>query len=160
MLDYFIYDTSSPSCLSWSEDATPNSPKSGERKAGTHVGSLCNNVWHVQVISEYGRERSTAHRVIWALFNGTIPDNSVIIHLNSDTSDCRIENLMMVSCATHNYLKAWRKGTANVVQLPSGRWYATLRGYKSLGTYDTYEEAASIYRTTLQQLLITHGVPL
>lgn len=160
MLDYFIYDTSSPSCLSWSDSATSEGKGSAERKAFTPAGSMANNVWQVQVKNEDGRQRSTVARVVWSLFNGDIPDNSVIIHLDRDTTNNRIENLLMISRKSFNYLKAWRHNTANVRQLPSGRWYATIRGYKTLGTFDTQEEAVTIYRKELQQLLTQRGIPL
>lgn len=158
MINYFIYNTSSPSCLMWAHDASSEGRGSAERKPYTDAGSLSKNFWHVQVKENGIRHRSTAHRVVWMLHNGTIPPLHVIYHRNGDTTDNRIENLMMVNRQTFNYIKAWKHGTENVRQSTSGRWYATIRGYKSLGSYDTYEEAATVYRKELQQLLTTLGV--
>ena len=38
-----------------------------------------------------------AHRVIWEMFNGAIPDNMYIDHINVIKDDNRIENLRLVT---------------------------------------------------------------
>lgn len=160
MLDYFIYDTNSPSCLSWSEDAAGTGKGSAERKAYTNAGSLNNKVWHILVTEGGIKYRSTASRIVWELFNGPIPEGMIITFLDFDTTNNNIENLVMMTRQTHNYFKAWKNDIKNVKLLPSGRWYATIRGHKSLGTYDTYEEACNVYRKELRLILTQRGIPL
>ena len=47
-----------------------------------------------------GSER--AHRVIWELANGPIPDGHVVHHRNGDIMDNQIENLELMTRAEHN----------------------------------------------------------
>lgn len=36
------------------------------------------------------------HRVVWQRVNGAIPEDSCLIFLNGDKTDCRVENLMLI----------------------------------------------------------------
>lgn len=36
------------------------------------------------------------HRIVWQKVNGVIPEDSCLIFLNGDKTDCRIENLMLI----------------------------------------------------------------
>lgn len=157
---YFEYDPTSPSCLVWHISAQDRSTGKGrgERHPGTSAGSFNNGVWHIHVTEEDIRTRTTAHRIVWELHHGPAPEGSVILHKHGHSND--IENLICVSKQEHNWVKAWKNSVSNIRQSPSGRYYTTIRGYKSLGTYDTYDQASTIYRTTLQQLLLTRGIDL
>ena len=42
------------------------------------------------------------HRIIWERYNGPIPENMFIHHINGNPSDNRIENLQLVDYKTHN----------------------------------------------------------
>lgn len=37
------------------------------------------------------------HRLVWIAFNGPIPDGYEINHINEDKTDCRLENLSLMS---------------------------------------------------------------
>lgn len=37
------------------------------------------------------------HRVLWAQHNGPVPDNHVVVFKNMDRTDCRIDNLVLLS---------------------------------------------------------------
>lgn len=37
------------------------------------------------------------HRAVWSAFNGPIPDNMEINHINEDKTDCRLENLNLMT---------------------------------------------------------------
>lgn len=150
---YFQYDPTSPSGLVWNINSHQHASGKGtaERKPLTAAGSEANGVWQVQVMEGDCRHRTTAHRVIWELHYGSIPEDSVILHRHGRSNT--IENLICVTRQEHNWIKARRSGKTNVTLLPSGRYFTTIRGYKSLGTYDTYEEAAQTYLTELNRLI-------
>ena len=62
----------------------------------TIAGTLKQNkYWEIQ----YKKKRYYAHRLIWELFNGKIPDDMVIDHINGNPTDNHIENLR---CVNHN----------------------------------------------------------
>jgi hypothetical protein len=50
-----------------------------------------------------------AHRIIWAVFHGEDPDQSVIDHINGDTKDNRIINLRKVTHTQNMNNKRSRK---------------------------------------------------
>lgn len=152
MTQYFQYNTSSPSCLVWSDGANSDAIKKAERVPFTYAGSQqLDGSWQVQVIIGDKRHRSTAHRIIWQLHNGPIPKDWVVIHRLGDHND--IDNLMCINRQHFNWLKAWKHGVANVRETKGGRYFATIRGHRSLGTYDTYAEAELVYRTQLEFLI-------
>ena len=148
---YFEYNTSSPSCLTWAFGAASEGKGSAERKPNTTAGSLAKGFWNIQVIEGEVRYRTNAHRVVWEIHNGFIPDGMVVLHREGRSNN--IENLMCVTRTQHNLIKAWKSGKANVRPTGSGRFFATIRGHKSLGTYDTYAEAEQVYRIELRKLV-------
>lgn len=83
------YDTTSPSCLVWLKG----------RRAGAVAGTRNNRgYWVVQVS---GR-KIQAHRLIWEMHNGLIPDGYVVDHVNQDPSDNRLENLRLATVSENN----------------------------------------------------------
>lgn len=48
--------------------------------------------------------KKLAHRVIWEIYNGPIPEGMIIHHINGDKKDNRIDNLKMVSFIEHMVL--------------------------------------------------------
>lgn len=94
-----------------------------------------------------------AHRIIWVMCNGRIPDGPLIDHINRDPWDNRIENLRL---ATHSQNRANMNQNTNTL---SGLRGVTLGGCKNrwvaricvdgvtmnLGTYDRPEEAYARY---------------
>lgn len=104
-----------------------------------------------------GREYR-AHRIIWEMFNGPIPEGLLIDHIDGDVYNNRIENLRL---STRQQNNANSKGLDNrelpkgITRNPSGKFRARL-GHKgtiySLGTFKTVEEAASAYNTKALEL--------
>ncbi|MGE5877637.1 HNH endonuclease [Klebsiella variicola] len=88
-----------------------------------------------------------AHRFIWWLENGPVPDHLVIDHINGDRSDNRIENLQAIS-QLHNTWKQSSNSTSGVknVVWHSGakKWQVkiTCNGVKHcFGTFEDLELA-------------------
>lgn len=93
-----------------------------------------------------------AHRIIWEMHNGPIPDGLLIDHKNGNPFDNTTENLRL---ATHsqNMMNSKmhcdnRYGLKGIRLIPCGRYEARIQanGKKlSLGTYPTKEQAHEAY---------------
>ena len=102
-----------------------------------------------------------AHRLIWIYVNGSIPvgdENSIIDHINHNTSDNRLENLRMVTRQHNGSNCRMRKnntsGFKGVIQR-NGRWGAsiTYNYYKLyIGYFGTKYEAADAYNAKAAEL--------
>ena len=109
--EYFVYDTTSPSCLRWK-----NGKSNGKHltmKPGDIAGCLSRYKgkgglprW---VVTFNGKEKQV-HRIIWEMFNGTIPEGMVIDHLSGDPSDNQLSNL---ECKTREENMQNKKGCSN-----------------------------------------------
>lgn len=59
-----------------------------------NMGYLC---CYVRRHGQSGQKRYCVHRFIWECFNGVIPDNKVIDHINKDKQDNRLCNLQLMT---------------------------------------------------------------
>lgn len=95
-----------------------------------------------------GRKNLLAHRVIWLMVTGSLPDQ--IDHINHDKVDNRWSNLRGVEPRTNIMNMPLKKnntsGHVGVRVLPSGRFAGYIMVHRkqiSLGTYDTFDEAVA-----------------
>ena len=91
----YLYDESSPSYLRWRVKIT-----SGRNNNKTNVdigdvaGSLGNSGYYQVRVD--GR-LTLVHRVVWEMFNGSIPDGMFIDHLDGDKTNNSIRNLRVAT---------------------------------------------------------------
>lgn len=99
-----------------------------------------------------------AHRIIWTMFNGEIPEGLLIDHIDGNVANNSISNLRL---ATRQQNKANSNGIEDrelpkgVTRNPSGKFRARLhhKGTTySLGTFKTVEEAANAYNSKTLEL--------
>lgn len=96
----------------------------------------------------YGGKHILAHRVVWALNFGVIPEGMVIDHINRNPSDNRIENLRVVTQSANlmnvGVRSHCRSGEKFIsLDVRTGRFSVRIRR-KSYGTYGTLEEAIAV----------------
>lgn len=121
------------------------------------VGRL-NEEGYVRIRGSNGKEYR-AHRIIWSLFYGEIPEGCLIDHIDGNRSNNKIENLRLATREQNNVNR--RKVGDN--KLPKGvsksgnmfRVRITSKGITyCLGSYSTVEEAQKAYETKAEEL---HG---
>lgn len=120
-------------------------------KAGSRAGAIHKRTGYVRLCAD-GVEL-WAHRVIWELANGPIPEGMDIDHINGDRSDNRLQNLRI---ATRTLNAHNRRGPASHnklgflgVRLKKGGYEAYIRkdGRNCyLGRFKTPEEASEVYK--------------
>jgi hypothetical protein len=109
--DHFYYDASSRSCLRSSCDVLCGHRRSTLKvRTGDSVGGY-SKAQNRYVVIVSGKS-ILAHRVVWELHNGAIPDGLIVDHINGDASDNRIENLRCVKSKINNRNVSKRNGTS------------------------------------------------
>lgn len=101
------------------------------------------------------KSRFFAHRIIWKMCNGPIPEGMLIDHINGNKADNRLENLRLVT-NQQNCFNTSAKGYT--WHKTNGKWQAqiTVNGkHKNLGYFSTEKEARDAYLKAKEQL---HGV--
>lgn len=98
-----------------------------------------------------------AHRLIWQMFNGPIPEGMLIDHIDGDVYNNRIENLRIATRLQNNVNSKSNRGLPKGVSKVGNRYRARLKHldtWYSLGSYATPEEAAEAYNNKANEL---HG---
>mgnify|MGYP001593560710 CR=1 FL=1 len=98
-----------------------------KRYAGKKAGTL-KKEGYIQVKLE--DKISYAHRIIWEMFNGEIPKNMEVDHINDDRADNRIENLQLLTRNQNSLRISSSKGFGK-----KGNQYQATKQYKGVHHY-------------------------
>lgn len=105
-------------------------------------------------------KRYYAHRIVWIMHNGDIPDGMFIDHINHNRSDNRIENLRIVTRLGNNRNKSKQANNSSGITGVTfckqyGKWKAQINANGktiNLGRYATIEEAAKARKAAEKRL--------
>jgi hypothetical protein len=75
------------------------------------------------VVFQHNKIKYYVHRVIWALHNGTIPDEKQIDHINRNKSDNTIENLRVVNVRENGLNREFKKSNTGIKGVSKDRDY-------------------------------------
>lgn len=106
VLALFEYDESSPTCLRYAKEI--RSGRDGRillRAKGDIAGSFVvksKSKIPARVVVGVKRKGYSAHRIIWQMFNGEIPQGMVIDHLDGNPWNNKIENLQCKTIRANN----------------------------------------------------------
>lgn len=89
--EHFYYDETSPSCLRWARAAANN-----RMQIGSIAGACTKGYYQIRVKVGQNLMNVRAHRVVWEMFNGVIPDGLQVDHKDRDVSNNKLENLRLV----------------------------------------------------------------
>ena len=94
--EIFSYDETSPTYLVWKIDkVSGKGHKVTHKRIGKQAGCITPASKYSSVTVGYSSFR--VHRVVWEMFNGTIPENCLIDHIDGDASNNSINNLRIVN---------------------------------------------------------------
>jgi len=125
--------------------------RSSNAMPNTLAGTLPNNSDYRRV--SISNKIYLEHRVIWIYFNGLIPKNLFIDHINQNKNDNRIENLRLCTRSENQYNRgAYKNNTSGIKGVSYNK---ALKKYSSqmrindvkthLGYFDTIELAKEAY---------------
>ena len=101
---YFVYKDG---FLHWIK----NNKKAGTMRKEGYIVIQCNNSVYY------------AHRLVWSLLKGLIPDNMQIDHINRNKADNRIENLRLVNISQNALNKQFKVGKSGIIGVTKDRSY-------------------------------------
>lgn len=99
-----------------------------------------------------GRVREYAHRLIWFMHYGAIPDSMLIDHINLNKTDNRIENLRLITKSGNAQNSRWR---GYWFDKRSGKHCAAIKlnGETTfIGSYSTAQDAREAYLKTKAEM--------
>lgn len=121
------------------------------QKAGKAAGCPSETKWGWYHKVRLDKRLHNAHRLIWILVNGEIPDGMEIDHQDGDGLNNRLDNLRLVTSSGNKKNRALSRGS--VSGYPGVYWVERLGGwvaqlwsegtYYHLGTHTTLESAVA-----------------
>jgi len=126
--------------LFWKEKPSKRDPagmKAGSLRNDGYIGIYINGTYHF------------AHRVIWEMFNGVIPSNLCIDHINRNRSDNRLNNLRLSTFQQNHFNRSKQSNNRSGFKGVSWhkqkqKWVAQIKiegKNKFLGFFEDPEEA-------------------
>lgn len=150
--EYFTYDPET-GILRWKEGMVRYRTKVGGKIAGAKDGREDGSRKRVKITLD--GKQFIAHRIIWEMCNGPIPDGMLVDHINRDPWDNRLENLRLAKSGqnTWNSRKPSGagvpiKGVSRIMRLKYRPWCTSLKAngkFVFWGRYKTKGEAAVAY---------------
>lgn len=118
-------------------------------KIGTPAGSYTSGYIHIELLKRLWK----AHRIVWIMHFGDIPDGHVVDHVNGIGTDNRIENLRLATRQENCINSRKRKNTKSIYKGVSWhkgqrKWNAVIQvdGVRHhIASFDTEEEAHKAY---------------
>lgn len=157
--EIFSYDLLSPSCLTW-KVTTSRKSKEGCFAGGSYLSKGYSRV-------RYNNELYLAHRVVWEIHFGKIPEGFYIDHLDGDRGNNRIENLRLVTMSQNNKNTSKRSGTTS--RYKGVCWAKSINKWRAeitcdnmrynLGCFLCEEEAARAYNKKAIELFGEYSKP-
>lgn len=106
-----------------------------------------------------------AHRIVWELFNGPIPEKKEIDHINGIRSDNRIENLRLVNRSENNQNRKRARSDSKTGRIgvgyhkSSGLYLARIRlngTSQTIGYFKDIEDASNAYLKRKREIHLTN----
>jgi hypothetical protein len=97
-----------------------------------------------------GKQHHKVHRLIYIMFNGNIPENMIIDHIDQNISNNKIENLRLVNKSQNNLNRGALGVTFDKVR---NKWRAQTsidNQTQFIGRFNTKEEAIKAYQEFTQ----------
>lgn len=124
-------------------------------RVGDLAGTECKGYIQVNCKAKSGVNKLyRAHRIVWEMHHGPIPEWVVIDHINGNGLDNRIENLRVVTQADNQKNKKVGKNNESGVlgvawYKPSSKWVARISKdgkWSHIGYFDNFEDAVRARR--------------
>lgn len=112
-------------------------------------------------MNNYKQRKIYQHREIWESVYGPIPNGLVIDHINGDGHDNRLENLRAVTMQANNHNRGKTKRNTSGYKgvywhKQHNKWHVQIMvkwKKRSLGLYDTAEDASRAYEKASREML-------
>lgn len=116
-------------------------------RVGSKAGSMGKDYWR---IGYKGKTSLFAHKIIWEMYNGPIPEGMQVDHIDQDKLNNKLENLRLATPQQNNHNSSRSVGNSKYKGVykagwSEDKWFAklTIGGkQKYFGTYPSEEEAA------------------
>lgn len=120
------------------------------KSTGVVAGFLSNGYIRCSITYLSVKKQYAVHRLIWIIFNGTIPDGFLIDHIDRNKTNNQIENLRLSTLdlnagnrKDHHELRGVSRADSVSEKYTARIGHGNNRKY--LGTFNTKEEASAAY---------------
>ena len=151
--DFLVYDVTSPSFLRWKISPSRNV------RAGSPAGHF--GSYHGYYRVKFGGQDVLAHRIVWVLHNGPIPQGMQIDHIDGDRTNNDVRNLRLASVSQNlQNQKCSVRSTSGVKGLrwakSSQLWEGSVQ-YAGRRVYHTSADRGAVERWLVETRVRLHG---